>query len=1308
MREAEKGLFSVTIQSIQILLQKHASKAAERPDPSIFPLVPCCTKTGNDPLGMSLVCLVTDYLSSEAKIQWNSGRVTKGVQAFPDILTREGAYTKTSLLTIPDGPQKSDTYHCDIRHDGFKQLVSNIFPQKWCGPMMPPQVYLLAPSCEDSSTESQLELVCFLLSFQSSIPEVKWLMNGKASSLPTSAFSSATGVNDSSMGQIRLKIPKQNWDRGDIFTCQVTHPTGGTEPSMYNTSKCLACPKSSLVPAIYLTKPSYEDVIKDSGRVTCLVLGYDLTATSITWQVEGKGSSAGKTEDPKKNDNGTTSLVSSHPVSQAQWEQGTRFTCKVSTFCSGELTQEITTRNKGIAMKEPLITISKAYHEDDSGDRVSLTLVCEASGFSPEDISISWLKNNSPVLKSSYNNGPVTGSGTLSTYSILKVERSEGIENCTCVVHHPSFSEPKSVVEQVNLEGPLLDTEEEEPENARSQKPTGSLPRTKDPRDTPLSMSPVSSDAGEASTSAAPGTAGRTTLPATAASPTTPKKLLVELLQSIDQEKKTVTLTCIAYNYWPKGVTIKWQGKPHTVSERKVENGTYRASYHIEVPFDKWKEEANYACEVEHKQTREKVTMKTSRKDWMLPTVPAVKLHVLPACPSPGANDTVTLLCSTSGYYPQDLQLTWQAGGKERPGTQAGLLQGNDGRFSTSSNLTLSQTEWDQLGVYSCNVTHPGTGSTQLSTISKCEACQGGIPVPSLYLLKPSLEALLTRGEALLTCLAVGYELGQARVTWELDGANWTTNATTGKAENHSNQTQSLLSHLAVPRGVWDAGSSILCRVTHTCSLFRGVEATIQKPRGAKAPTVSLILLMPMLPSPKTEVWLTCKVSGFFPSELLIEWKRDNHAIRPTRYITLPPVAEEKNSTFSTQSYLRIPVSEWDSGTVFTCMVGHESLISMNSTSITVLDFLESSPPSVTVFHAPDTGGHETLTCFATGFYPKHLDMQWMVNEQQRNCSSPSSPTALGDGRFQQRCELVIRAGEWSTTKTYVCTVTHNSTTVLKKALHSPGCHELALPSASLQPPSLKELFTNETAAVTCKTPLVNASIEWTMDGEPADLGAVTTEQVNGSTWLQSWLHVNLSEWNSKFSHYLVSSSPPCSSKPAGSLKTPTIYLLPPSSEEICSNQNLTLHCVVKDFYPGAISIWWQEKTAQTEIDSPANDERHDCDHNHQRCSVISQLEVPRSKWILGTSYSCLVAHLSSEGIVARSTNVHTGNSSTAALMLPKPALHLTLKIPLWPIPQSFQFGLCSFPTCASSDSIQMKTSFACLLCVHFTRLLKR
>lgn len=73
-----------------------------------------------------------------------------------------------------------------------------------------------------------------------------------------------------------------------------------------------------------------------------------------------------------------------------------------------------------------------------------------------------------------------------------------------------------------------------------------------------------------------------------------------------------MTLKCIAYDYRPKGVTIKWQGKLQPASEQRMEDGTYRASF--ETTVDKWDEEANYTCEVEHKETGGKVTKKTVGK----------------------------------------------------------------------------------------------------------------------------------------------------------------------------------------------------------------------------------------------------------------------------------------------------------------------------------------------------------------------------------------------------------------------------------------------------------------------------------------------------------------------------------------------------------------------------------------------------------------------------------------------------------------------------------------------------------------------
>uniref|UniRef100_A0A8C4YSJ7 Ig-like domain-containing protein n=1 Tax=Gopherus evgoodei TaxID=1825980 RepID=A0A8C4YSJ7_9SAUR len=332
--------------------------------PSIFPLVPCCTKTGNEPPDTSLACLVTGYFPSPVEIKWNSGKVTQGVTTFPEVTVSNGRFTQSSLLIIPARPRQGDTYQCDVTHQETATTESKKFPQEcktrgrggrhsqtcswaemapkphagpsvqgkfrltafhphphpnptqppptgagrtkpiccvspkpqsktsatlspgswppeppsagvtragrtvelslsleggWgstesntglcfplsllsgCGSTAPPQVHLLVPTCEESPTESQLELVCLLLSFKPDQANVKWLVNGKESSPLTPAFSSAMGTDGFYMGQSRMNVTKQSWEKGDVCTCQVTHPAVGAELSMHNTSKCLGC-----------------------------------------------------------------------------------------------------------------------------------------------------------------------------------------------------------------------------------------------------------------------------------------------------------------------------------------------------------------------------------------------------------------------------------------------------------------------------------------------------------------------------------------------------------------------------------------------------------------------------------------------------------------------------------------------------------------------------------------------------------------------------------------------------------------------------------------------------------------------------------------------------------------------------------------------------------------------------------------------------------------------------------------------------------------------------------------------------------
>uniref|UniRef100_A0A8C0JDF1 Ig-like domain-containing protein n=1 Tax=Chelonoidis abingdonii TaxID=106734 RepID=A0A8C0JDF1_CHEAB len=343
--------------------------------PSVFPLVPCCTKTGNAPPDTSLACLVTGYFPSPVEIKWNSGKVTKGVTTFPEVTMSNGRFTQSSLLIIPARSRQGDTNQCDVTHQGTATTLSKTFPQE-------------GKTRGRGGRDSQSEL---------------------------------------------FKAPRESgshWEKGDVYTCQLVN-----DVSLHFS----ACLRSSLDPTIYLTKPSYEDVIKNSGRVTCLVLGYDSAASSITWKVDGQVSSAAKTEPPKKNSNGTTSLVSSHPVSLAQWGQGTQFTCKVTTPCSVELTQDITMGS----LKAPTIYLLSPSSEEICSNQ-NLTLHCIVKDFYPGEVSVWWQEKTAQmevdIPADDENHNCDHNSQQCSVISKLEVSRSRWIlgTSYSCLVAHLS------------------------------------------------------------------------------------------------------------------------------------------------------------------------------------------------------------------------------------------------------------------------------------------------------------------------------------------------------------------------------------------------------------------------------------------------------------------------------------------------------------------------------------------------------------------------------------------------------------------------------------------------------------------------------------------------------------------------------------------------------------------------------------------------------------------------------------------------------------------------------------------------------
>ncbi|XP_063157607.1 uncharacterized protein LOC134495892 [Candoia aspera] len=1130
-----------------------------------------------------------------------------GEKKFPSQQVTGQNWFMTSQLTVPSSSFSKVPYKClaKAKSNGkASDLPSATFTNQYCiwQPLKPVDIQILTPSCSKQGSEANVELMCFLRSLSGGKAEVEWLKNGvEIQKKVEVALKADAGKGGGYSSFIHMNISKESWDKGDRYTCKVTRPPGSQNITTHNTSKCQVCYGCTHRPILLFTKPSYKSLLDESAILVCTVISSNLESAQITWLVDGKPSSDGVTEKVKTDANGSQNLRSNHSVSLEQWTKGTIFTCKVAGACFEELTEEITIK-KDTQIQAPSVLISRASLDISFNSITALILICDVSGFSPAEISISWKRNNVSLNEKLYDNGIATQTANgYSIYSILRIGRDEpggkggGYH---CVVHHPASQIPYTAYENVPID------------SLKPQAPTA------------------------------------------------------ELLQSVDWVKKTMMLKCIAFNYRPANVTIQWkdglQNKQEDTVEKEMADGTYWASSQLTIPLSQWQEMESNTCEVIHQQTNTESVKTIFRKDWVMPTPLMVALNVHPLCPSPslGPNSTVTLVCSVYGYSLENIQIIWEADGISLNSPKD---QSNSVQFYDSRNLTLSLQQWNKLLEYTCKVTQHGRNHTEARTISKCKACKDSIPPPTVYLLRPPLETLFTQKRALFTCLVAGHELEYVILNWMMNGLNLTMNATREKIKRHPNQTETFQSQLNLTSQIWDSGQKIECIISHPCSLFPEVKQSIQKNKDfshIKEPSLSLVTpsLSQLTQSTSQAVaWLACVINGFFPSEILIKWKKNNRSIDASEYITGPSLPEAGHSTFSTQSVLKIPASEWENRAMYTCLVGHESLTIMKSISKHLYDFLKPSPPQVMAFHTFEDKDHLKLVCFATNFYPKTIDIQWSIKGQNLN-STPncSSPVPLPDGKFQKDCSLAVSGEEWHNPQIYTCTVNHSATNrLIKKDVHSSGMTTPPnnMEVINMQVPSFEELFTNRSAALTCIMPLRNASanatFSWTMDGKLANNDSVTNEifrETNNTSLMYGQLQVTLSEWinTTQFTCSIQSGLGEKVKKHFhrrnGTVRPPKVALQHQSSSE---GLNVTLLCTAKDFYPDEIFLKWEEENQEMSFKgSDAHGMK--CDHEKQTCSLLSMLEVPTSKWMIGASYSCLVAHTSSENIITRTTNVFT------------------------------------------------------------------
>uniref|UniRef100_A0A8C8S5C2 Ig-like domain-containing protein n=1 Tax=Pelusios castaneus TaxID=367368 RepID=A0A8C8S5C2_9SAUR len=304
--------------------------AAKSTPPSVFPLVPCCTKTSSAPMDQTLACLVTGYFPQKVKIQWNSLSDPAGSRSFPEVLKSDGLYTTSSMLAITASNRQSNPYHCDVTHDGTKNtcLLSQALnaascPQPGGGDCdrRPLEVFILPPSLEDLYIVRNATITCAVSGMETpGSLEVSWT---RASGRPLDVVSREPALQDNGTYSTTsiLRVCVEEWQVGEEFTCIFSHLL------------FLVAEVSLQTPSVYLYPPHAEELaLRELATITCLASGFWPRDILVMWTQQDRPvpqeayTNVGPVQEPGKKH---YFIYSKLNVLASEWQSGDTFACVV-------------------------------------------------------------------------------------------------------------------------------------------------------------------------------------------------------------------------------------------------------------------------------------------------------------------------------------------------------------------------------------------------------------------------------------------------------------------------------------------------------------------------------------------------------------------------------------------------------------------------------------------------------------------------------------------------------------------------------------------------------------------------------------------------------------------------------------------------------------------------------------------------------------------------------------------------------------------------------------------------------------------
>ncbi|MCQ7855566.1 hypothetical protein NP245_24020, partial [Salmonella enterica] len=289
----------------------------------------------------------------------------------------------------------------------------------------------------------------------------------------------------------------------------------------------------------------------------------------------------------------------------------------------------------------------------------------------------------------------------------------------------------------------------------------------------------------------------------------------------------------------------------------------------------------------------------------------------------------------------------------------------------------------------------------------------------------------------------------------------------------------------------------------------------------------------------------------------------------------------------------------------------------------------------------PGSGNNVIMGCLIRDFFPSGpVNVTW--SKSGEHVTVLNFPPALASGLYTMSSQLTLPSEQCPEGTSLTCSVQHTSSSPQDvdvpcgdvPTLVCPNCK----PLLTLNRPNLEDLLLGSEASLTCtlsglRTP--KATFTWESSSGKDAVLKQPVQDACGCYSVTSVLPGCAEPWNRGETFKCTANHPDLKTpltatiaKNSENLHRPQVHLLPPPSEELDLNEQVSLTCLMRGFNPKDVLVRWlqgnQELPAERYL---VWEPLQEPGEGAVTFSTTSILRVRAEDWKRGDAFSCMVGH---------------------------------------------------------------------------------